>query len=126
MTKTAALVWFRNDLRLADNPALLKAISSYSYITPVFIYSSEEEGNWSLGAASRWWLHDSLATLIDSLAKTHTKLIIRKGPVTKTLLKIAQETSAKSIFYNRRYEPWANTSEQRVVGRTERTAILPK
>ena len=51
MKKASALIWFRNDLRLADNPALLNAVSAYSYIVPVFVYSPEEEGNWSRGVA---------------------------------------------------------------------------
>ncbi len=114
MNKASALVWFRNDLRLADNPALLNAISSYSYIVPVFIYAPQEEGNWSPGAASRWWLHHSLAALSESLTQMHMQLIIQQGSVPKILLAIAQEVFAKAIFYNRRYEPWAHEQEQRV------------
>jgi len=114
MNKASALVWFRNDLRLADNPALLNAMSSYSYIVPVFIYAPQEEGNWSPGAASRWWLHHSLAALSESLTQMHMQLIIQQGSVPKTLLRIAQEVFAKAIFYNRCYEPWAREQEQRV------------
>ncbi len=58
-----ALVWFRLDLRLTDNPALAAAAASQKQIMPVFIWAPEEEGDWPPGAASRWWLHQSLKAL---------------------------------------------------------------
>ena len=57
-----ALLWFRQDLRLADNPALAAALERRSPVIPVFIWAPEEEGDWPPGAASRWWLHRSLAS----------------------------------------------------------------
>ena len=53
-----SIVWFRQDLRLADNPALLAAIRHGGPIIPVFVWAPEEEGGWQPGAASRWWLHN--------------------------------------------------------------------
>ena len=114
MKKAKALVWFRNDLRLTDNPALFNALSACSYIVPIFIYTPEEECAWPPGAASLWWLHYSLTELTASLAKTGTKLIIRKGLAAKTLSKMAQDIGAEAVFYNRRYEPWAREQEQQV------------
>src|SRR5262245_54072994 len=61
--KSPTLVWFRLDLRLADNPALLAAVDRGCPIIPVFIWSPDEEKPWPPGAASRWWLHQSLASL---------------------------------------------------------------
>ena len=62
-----ALVWFRQDLRLADNPALSAAVAAGARIVPVYVWSPEEEGGWAPGAASRWWLHQSLQALDASL-----------------------------------------------------------
>ena len=44
-----SLLWFRQDLRLADNPALLAAVRHGGPVIPVFIWSPEEEGRWPAG-----------------------------------------------------------------------------
>ena len=62
MTATT-LVWFRRDLRLADNPALRQAASAGGQVVAVYVHAPDEEAPWSPGAASRWWLHHSLAAL---------------------------------------------------------------
>ena len=61
MTKhtSPALLWFRSDLRLSDNPALAAALARGVPVLPIFIWAPEEEGPWPPGAASRWWLHQS-------------------------------------------------------------------
>jgi deoxyribodipyrimidine photo-lyase len=94
------LVWFRLDLRVADNPALMAAISR-GEIVPVFIWAPEEEGAWPPGAASRWWLHHSLK----ALAKDLGGLVIRRGPSLAALRQVVKETGATAVFWNRRYEP---------------------
>jgi len=57
--RAPALVWFRQDLRLKDNPALAAAVERGGPVIPVFIRAPEEEGVWRPGGASRWWLHHS-------------------------------------------------------------------
>lgn len=107
MRDKTALVWLGLDLRLGDNPALQRAIAGPFRILPVFIWAPEEEAPWSPGAASRWWLHQSLQALDTSLKKHGSQLIIRRGPTAETLLTLVEESGAKSIFWNRRYEPAA-------------------
>ena len=51
-----AIVWFRRDFRLADNPALTAAAESDHSILPVYIHDPEAEGDWAPGSASQWWL----------------------------------------------------------------------
>ena len=58
-----ALVWFRRDLRLRDNPALQAALDAGHVPVPVYVHAPDEEGAWRPGAASRAWLHRSLAAL---------------------------------------------------------------
>ena len=73
------LVWFRNDLRLDDQPAL-RAAAARGPVVPLFIHAPEEERPWEPGAASRWWLHGSLAALAGSLEKAGCPLLVRRGP----------------------------------------------
>jgi deoxyribodipyrimidine photo-lyase len=100
-----ALVWLDRDLRLADNPALDRAIARGSAVIPVFIWAPEEEAPWSPGAASRWWLHQSLHSLQADLERRGSRLIVRRGPAVQALLALAAESGARAIFWNRRYEP---------------------
>ncbi len=101
----ATLVWFRIDLRLADNPALLAATKLGGPVVPVFIHAPEEEAPWSPGGASNWWLHQSLTALAASLHKASSRLIIRRGPTREALLTLVAETGATAVVWNRRYEP---------------------
>jgi deoxyribodipyrimidine photo-lyase len=104
---TPALGWFRNDLRLSDNPALAAAVDRGGPVLPVFIWPSEEDEPWLPGAASRWWLNRSLASLSADLERRGSRLIIRRGPAEKALDDLVTMSGATSAFWNRRYEPSA-------------------
>ncbi len=94
--------WFRQDLRLTDNPALLKA-AEQGTVLPIYILDDANAGNWKMGAASRWWLHRSLAALDDALSG---RLNIYRGRAEELLPEIVQRCKAASICWNRCYEPW--------------------
>lgn len=102
-----SLVWFRHDLRLDDNPALSAAIERGSAVLPVFIWAPHEEGAWSPGAASRWWLHQSLGRLECDLRSAGARLVIRRGESLAQLRQLIDESGADAVFWNRRYEPSA-------------------
>lgn len=99
------VVWFRRDLRIADNPALAAAASAGAVI-PLFILTPCGDG--SPGAASRWWLHHSLESLAADLRRIGSRLIVRAAPdALGELLAIARTNGARRIVWNRRYEPAA-------------------
>jgi deoxyribodipyrimidine photo-lyase len=104
---SGAIVWFRLDLRLEDHPALVEAIRGGGPVYPLYIWSPEEEKPWAPGAASRWWLHQSLRALAHDLEKKGSRLLIRRGPALETLRAVARETGAGAVFWSRRYEPAA-------------------
>jgi deoxyribodipyrimidine photo-lyase len=108
------LVWFRLDLRLTDNPALLAAVHHGRPVIPVFTWSPEEEGRWAPGAASRWWLHQSLAQLDASLRERGSRLIIRRGATLPTIRALLEESCARAVYWNRRYEPAVIDRDHRV------------
>ena len=103
----SAILWFRRDLRLTDNPALFKAMDTAEWIVPLFILSPEEEGPWAMGSASRWWLHHSLKALDDSLRRLGSRLVIRQGDSAAVLRQIIHETGSNQVYWNRLYEPAA-------------------
>jgi deoxyribodipyrimidine photo-lyase len=121
--KSPAICWLRLDLRLADNPALHAAIQRGGAVVPAFIWAPEQEGDWPPGAASRWWLHQSLSALDESLRELGSRLIIRRGPTREALRALAQETGAAAVYWNRRYEP-AITARDADINQALRTAGL--
>ncbi|MEO7774657.1 MAG: deoxyribodipyrimidine photo-lyase, partial [Steroidobacteraceae bacterium] len=102
-----ALVWFRQDLRLADNPSLRAALASGASIVPVYVWAPGDEGEWGAGAASRWWVHHSLTALDVSLRALGSRLVLRRGSALKVLPELAANIGASALFWNRRYEPAA-------------------
>jgi deoxyribodipyrimidine photo-lyase len=105
MSHLPTIVWFRLDLRLRDNPALDAAVKRGGPVIPVFIWAPDEEGDWPPGAASRWWLHQSLQSLDARLRAAGSRLILRRGPSLETLRQLMVETGADKVHWNRRYEP---------------------
>ena len=108
------LLWFRNDLRLADNPALQAALSQGDSIIPVYIHAPEEHGSWPPGAASRWWLHHSLSDLEQALASRGSRLLIRTGPTLETLRQLIEQEDISHLFWNRVYEPTLTTRDTQI------------
>jgi deoxyribodipyrimidine photo-lyase len=102
------LVWFRQDLRLADNPALAAAQAAGGPVIPVYVHAPAAEAAWAPGGASRWWLHHSLASLDADLAGAGSRLIVRAGDdCLDELRALARASGAQRIVWNRRYEPHA-------------------
>lgn len=101
-----AIVWFRRDLRLHDNPALTAACEQAEKILPVFLWAPGEEAPWQPGAASRWWLHHALAALQQDLRQRKAELLLEATVDSlSSLQKIIKKTGAEAVFWNRLYEP---------------------
>ena len=100
-----ALVWFRNDLRLDDQPALRAALDAGQVPVCVYIHAPEEEGAWRPGAASNAWRQRSLAALDASLRARGSRLRIFSGPSLELLGTIAAACDAEAVYWTRRYEP---------------------
>jgi deoxyribodipyrimidine photo-lyase len=104
---TTAILWFRRDLRLADNPALHQACSEHAHLVPLYIHAPQEEGEWAPGAATRWWLHHSLHALDTELRRHKGSLHISQGDALPVLLETVKRTGAQAVYWNRLYEPAA-------------------
>jgi len=102
---STALLWFRRDLRLHDNPALVNALQAFDQVLPVYIHAPDEEAPWQPGAASNWWLHNSLLALQSSLQKHHADLLIMQGDSLSVIQQLVDEYDIRGVFWNRLYEP---------------------
>ncbi|HEX6833734.1 MAG TPA: deoxyribodipyrimidine photo-lyase [Rudaea sp.] len=111
---TTAIVWFRRDLRLEDNPALRAALDSHARVVCLYIHAPEEEKPWAPGAASQWWLHHSLAALDAELRARGASLQIRRGPSLAALQAVLHETKAQAVYWNRLYEPSLIERDRRI------------
>jgi len=97
------IVWFRQDLRTIDNPALAAA-AARGRILPLFILDDVTPGpQWRWGDASRWWLHHSLAALRNDVG--HFALF--RGDPRELLPTIIKKVGASAVYWNRCYEPFA-------------------
>jgi deoxyribodipyrimidine photo-lyase len=109
------LVWFRQDLRLADNPALAAALKSGAPIVPVYIFAPQEEASWAPGGAARWWLHHSLSRLDADLRRCGSRLCLRSAADSlRELQRLARQCGATRVVWNRRYEPAAVARDGRI------------
>jgi deoxyribodipyrimidine photo-lyase len=105
-----SLLWLRQDLRLHDNPALFAACAQGD-VVPIYVYDDTSE----IGAASRWWLHHSLA----ALQKRLPGLILRRGHSASELLAVAAQTGATRVHANHQYEPWWLEAESELAAEIE-------
>lgn len=99
----AVIVWFRNDLRIADNPALRHAAESGRPVICLYILD-ETPGVRSMGAASLWWLDKSLRRLAESLEKLGNRLVLRKGVAAEVLGEVIARTGSSCVLWNRLYD----------------------
>ncbi|MUK02749.1 deoxyribodipyrimidine photo-lyase [Vibrio cholerae] len=96
------LVWFRDDLRVSDNPALAAAAETGDVVA-CYVLDDETDGIRPLGGASRWWLHHSIAALQASLTELGVPLVLRRGAAARILPQLVRESSAGAVVWNRRY-----------------------
>ncbi|MGA7147059.1 MAG: deoxyribodipyrimidine photo-lyase [Microbacterium sp.] len=98
-----SIVWFRDDLRLADNPALRAAIDRDEPVIGLYVLDEESPGIRPLGGAARWWLHHSLTSLRDRLRERGGDLVLRRGPASRVVPRAVTDAAAGAVFWNRRY-----------------------
>jgi len=110
MTEQIAVHWFRQDLRLSDNPALFAA-SQAGKVLPIFILDDVNAGDDKQGAASRWWLHESLGALNKSL---QGQLRIYCGDAQAVLRRLVEQTPNCTVFWSRCYEPWRIARDKQI------------
>jgi len=101
---TPVLVWFRRNLRLADNPPLDAAVATGQPILPVYILDETPEFR-GLGDGARWWLHYSLERLSEDLASRGAGLVLRRGPAENIIPALSRECGAEAVYCDKTFDP---------------------
>ncbi|GAA3673744.1 deoxyribodipyrimidine photo-lyase [Arthrobacter ginkgonis] len=97
-----SLVWFRDDLRVRDNPALLAAVADGAAVG-LFVLDEASPGVRPLGGAAKWWLHHGLEDLRGALAGLGIPLLLRRGPAAEVVAEVWGALDAQAVYWNRRY-----------------------
>lgn len=119
-----SLVWFRDDLRVRDNPALRAALA-HGPTVALYVLDEESPGIRPLGGAAKWWLHHGLVDLAESLGHLGVPLVLRRGPAAAIVPDVAAQCRAGYVAWNRRYggpERRADTAVKSLVRRSGRDA----
>ncbi len=110
MHKNTTILWFRQDLRLTDNPALTEA-AQHGDVIPVYIQDSDTPTELSVGGAGNWWLHHSLTALSKSLSN---KLVVTRGNPLSVLRDMVAKTGATTVMWNRCYDAYARQRDSEI------------
>ena len=114
MSEAPTLVWFRRDLRLADQAALAAACAGGGPVIPVYVHDDESARHRAPGGASRWWLHGALVALDADLRRRGSRLVCRSGRAEVVLAALAEETGARVVHAVAAVEPWLRNAERAV------------
>jgi deoxyribodipyrimidine photo-lyase len=112
LADSPVLFWFRDDLRLADNPGLAAAHATGKPLVTVYILDEESREARPPGGATRWWLDKSLRALAERIADKGGRLILRRGVAEDVVAKLVNETGAAAVYWNRRYGPARKIDER--------------
>lgn len=102
------IVWFRQDLRLHDNPALHAAATQGSII-PVYIFDQKAAGDFALGSASTWWLQQNVQKLEKKIP-----LHLQQGDSVQIIKKIVQKSGVRAVYANQSFLPWQQAQDTKI------------
>ncbi len=117
-----ALIWFRNDLRISDQPALVEAVRDADEVLGCYLLPSSQQ-EWLAGGASQAWLFHSLTSFKKSLKELGLDLILRRGEPGEELLQLLKESQADAVYWNRRLEPESIREDEAIERTLKRAGI---
>jgi deoxyribodipyrimidine photo-lyase len=116
------LFWFRNDLRLGDNPGLAAACADNGCAL-IYVLDDGVAKDWAMGGASRWWLHHALQSLSHDIKARGGRLLLRRGDARRVIPEVAEELKAGAVHASRGFEPWAAAQERAIEADLKATGI---
>jgi deoxyribodipyrimidine photo-lyase len=106
------VLWFRDDLRLADHAALCAALKTGRPVLPVYVLDDEGAGPWAMGGAARWWLHHSLVALTEALRACGAPLVLRRGAAVREIQAVVSGIGASDVFTGGLPDPSARATDR--------------
>jgi deoxyribodipyrimidine photo-lyase len=98
---TSAIYWFRQDLRLLDNPALNRAIENTSALLPVYCLPQQERSVWlaqRVGQHRQAFLHQAVVGLKKQLRSSGSDLLSLNGNAVTALIELSTKLHIQDIF----------------------------
>jgi deoxyribodipyrimidine photo-lyase len=118
-----ALVWFRRDLRVQDNPALAAAVASGLPVEAVFVYPSDADAPLAEGSAARWYLHASLQALQQRLARIGITFRLLRGSEKTLLPALCAELPVTHVYWSRLVDPQQEIRDKRLQKLLEKAGV---
>ena len=119
---TTAIVWFRSDLRLVDNPAWAAATADADRVVPLFVV---DPVLWDRSGEPR---RRQLAAHLDALDRTLVgrggRLTVRRGDPADLVVRLARESGADAVYWNDDVTPYARRRDARVAGALGDAAVV--
>jgi deoxyribodipyrimidine photo-lyase len=126
MASAPVIMWFRHDLRLDDNPALVAAVATGAPLVALYVLDDVTPGPRKLGGAARWWLDGSLKSLSRDIARLGGRLVVRVGAAETVLDDVVARSGATAVFCSRSYEFWSRGLEDRLHGTLAKRGVAFK
>ncbi len=108
------LFWFRRDLRLTDNVGLAQAAACGARVVPVYVLSSWRRDHAWTGPKRQAFLCGNLNSLARNLESIGSRLTVREGDALEALQRLAAETQAEGVYFNRDPDPFGSGVEARL------------
>jgi deoxyribodipyrimidine photo-lyase len=123
-----ALVWFRNDLRLHDHPALTAAIAAGHDIIPVYCFDDRLQKNSSIGLPRcgehrLHFLTESVSSLQQSIADRGGVLLTLQGNPAVEISHLAQELQVNAVYFHYEIGIEERADEAKLIALLENTSI---
>ena len=109
-----ALVWFRRDLRLHDNPALWAACEQHDQIVPVFCLDPRLLQGRNRSLPRTRFMLGCLSELSTSLTRLGTSLLAISGRPEETLPQLASKCGASTVLASADVSPFARGRDAEV------------
>jgi len=118
------IVWFRNDLRLSDNPALSHAVASGRPVLCLFVHDPQHAREHALGAAAQWWLDGGLRALHADLARMGAVLHVACGDALALVPRMVAQAGAAEVVWNRRYDPLGRETDTAIKATLKHAGVI--
>ncbi len=113
--KDISIHWFRQDLRINDNPSFELACE-HEYVLPIYILDKKHE----MGSATKWWLYHSIDQLDKSI---DGNLAFYYGDPIEVLIDLINSYKIKNVYFSKCYEPWQLERDNKIKNYLERNGV---